>query len=414
MVFKGLLFFLLTWLSVYAECADVAVAQASEKAMSYYWSENVLWMIQQALSLAIPLLFLVSGFTGRLSDFSARWGRQWFFTIAVYVVLYILISQLIFLPFDFYAGYVHQHAYQLSTQSVERWFANEGKAVLVTTISAVSFVWIFYLLLKKSPRRWWFYSSLTSIAVLFITMFVQPIWIDPLFNEFGPMQNKQLEQQILSLAARANIEGARVYEVNKSKDTKKLNAYVTGFGSTNRIVLWDTTLSQMKPEEILFIMGHEMGHYVLHHIWWFFLYFGALSFFIFYLTYRSANWLMDRYRARFGFSRLDNIASLPLLLFITTLFTLLFLPLTNFVSRTMEHQADQFGLEITQNNKVAAESFIVLQQTNLANPRPGKIFKFWQSSHPPLGERIDFANRYCPWKEGKPLRYGKYFKEADS
>jgi Zn-dependent protease with chaperone function len=161
-------------------------------------------------------------------------------------------------------------------------------------------------------------------------------------------------------------------------------------------------------------MGHEMGHYVLHHIWWNLLYFALLSFLIFYLIYRSANFLMHRYSHRFGFSHLYQIASLPLLLFLTSLFLFLSQPLSNFVSRTMEHQADEFGLEITQNNEAAARAFLVLQQKNLAVPRPGQLFKFWRSTHPPLGERVDFCNSYCPWVEGRPLMYGRYFSNSEN
>lgn len=413
MILKMLSVLLFAGVSLYAQCSDVAVPEASEEALRYYRSGNLLWMIQQAWSLIVPILFLFTGFSGKLGTLAERWGKRWFFAIALYLVLFILIYQLLFFPLDFYAGYIRQHAYNLSTQSFGRWFANDIKGVLVAMLSAIAFVWVFYLLLKKSPRRWWFYSSLASTAIIFIMMLVKPIWIDPLFNQFGPMQDKQLEQQILALAARAGIEGGRVYEVNKSQDTKMLNAYVTGFGSTNRIVLWDTTLQQMTPDEILFVMGHEMGHFVLHHIWWYLAYFALLSFAIFYLTYRSAHWILDKFRFRFQFNQLDKIASLPLLMLLTGVFSLLSSPLTNVISRTMEHQADQFGLEITQNNQAAAEAFIVLQKKNLANPRPGWIFKTWRSSHPPLGERIDFANEYCPWAEGRPLRFGRYFQECD-
>jgi Zn-dependent protease with chaperone function len=243
---------------------------------------------------------------------------------------------------------------------------------------------------------------------MFIMMFVQPIWIDPLFNKFGPMQNKKLEKQILNLASRAGIEHGRVFEVDKSQDTKTLNAYVVGLGSSNRIVLWDTTIKQMKPDQILFVMGHEMGHYVLHHMWWEMFYVAVFSFAIFYFTYRSASFLMNRHQRRFGFKHLYDIASFPLLLFLISFYMLLLTPLMNYISRQFEHHADRFGLEITHDNKAAGEAFIALQQENLANPRPGPIFKFWRSTHPPLGERVDFCNSYCPWKEGHKEKYAKY------
>lgn len=394
----------------HTQCAHVAIPEASEQALRFYKSGNILWIITQAWALIIPLLFLVTGVSGKLGKFASKWGKNWFFTLVVYLVLFIAIFQLLDLPLDFYASYIRLHDYGLSNQSFGRWFGNYGKSSLVSLIGAIAFVWIFYLLLKKSPKRWWFYSSLAAIVILFITMLVQPIWIDPLFNKFGPMQNKELEQEILHLAAKARIENGRIYEVDKSQDTTMLNAYVVGLGSSNRIVLWDTTLAKLSQDQLLFVMGHEMGHYVLHHIWWGLAYYGALSFLIFYLTYRSANALLHRYRKKFGFSHLYEIASLPLLLLLTGFFLLLSTPLSNFFSRTIEHHADEFGLEITQNNQAAGEAFVALQQQNLANPKPGPIYKFWRSTHPPLGERIDFCNSYCPWKQNRPLKYGRFFQ----
>jgi STE24 endopeptidase len=393
------------------ECAQVAVPEATEQALRYYQSGNILWIVQQAWSLIVPLLFLLWGLTGKMSTLAARWGRNWYFTIIVYLILFIAISQLLNFPLDFYSDYIRQHQYGLSTQTLSRWFDNYGKSALVAIIIAAAFIWIFYLFLKKSPRRWWFYGSLASIGIMFIMMVVQPIWIDPLFNQFGPMKNKKLERQILNLASRAGIAQGRVFEVDKSQDTKMLNAYVIGFGATNRIVLWDTTIQQLTPDEILFVMGHEMGHYVMHHLWWNLGYSAALSFLVFYLTYRSANFLLKKYHHRFGFNSLANIASLPLLLLLINIFMLLSSPISNCFSRYFEHEADRFGLEITQDNKAAAEAFIALQQENLAIPRPGLLFKIWRSSHPPLGERIDFCNSYCPWKREEPLKYTEYFQK---
>lgn len=392
-----------------AQCAQVTVPEASERAMQFYKSGNVLWIVQVAWSLMIPLLFLVKGFTGRLAHLAHHWGKKWFFIIVVYLILFIVLYQILNLPLAFYGEFIRPHEYGLSSQSMSRWFGNYGKATFVSLVGAIAFIWIFYLLLKKSPKRWWFYSSLAGSAISFFMMFVQPIWVDPLFNKFGPMKDKQLEQQILGLAERAGINQGRVYEVDKSQDTSMLNAYVVGLGRTNRIVLWDTLIQQMTADQILFVMGHEMGHYVLDHIWWNLLYYSLLSFAIFYLTYRSANYLLRRYHHRFGFRELSNIASLPLFLLLITIFSLLTDPLSNYVSRYMEHEADRFGLEITQNNQAAGEAFLALQQKNLANPRPGPIFKFWRSTHPPIGERVDFTNSYCPWSQGQPLKYGNHF-----
>ncbi|MFI5334630.1 MAG: M48 family metallopeptidase [Chlamydiales bacterium] len=393
-----------------AECANVVVPEASQQAMRYYESGNILWIFQQAWALIIPLLFLITGFSGKLASFSEKVGKKWFFGITVYLVIFIVLYKLLSLPMDYYAGYIRQHAYDLSTQSAAHWFSNYGMETFIGLLGAIAFVWIFYLLLKKSPKRWWFYSSLVTIGISFIMIFVQPIWIDPLFNTFGQMQDKKLEKEILHLAARAGISHGRVFEVDKSGETSMLNAYVTGVGKTGRIVLWDTTIKQMKPDEILFVMGHEMGHYVLHHIWLYLAIMSATTFVIFYLTYLSANFLLRRYQKRFGFKHLYNIASLPLLLLLTGIFLFLASPFFNYLSRHIEHEADRFGLEITQNNDAAGRAFLILQQGNLANPRPGPVYTFWRATHPSLGDRVDFCNSYCPWKEGKPLKYAKHFE----
>jgi len=392
-----------------ADCAHVVVPEASALAMQYYRSGNILWTLGQCLALGIPLLFFIQRFSAKLSAWCSHQGKKWFFAISLYLTIFTCLYHLLMLPFDFYVEYIRQHAYQLSNQPLTQWFKDDVKSFFITLVGVLAFAWIFYLFLKKSPKRWWIYGSLVNIAITFFSLLIEPIWIDPLFNQFTPMQDKRLEKEILQLASRAGIEGGRVFEVNKSQETNMLNAYVTGFGKTGRIVLWDTTINRLSKEELLFVMGHEMGHYVLHHLWWYMLYFSISSFVIFYLLYLLSHFLLRRYPKFWGFKHLYNIASLPLLIFLLSLLTLLSLPFFNLMSRHLEHEADRFGLELTRNNQAAGEAFIVLQEENLANPRPGPIYKIWRSSHPPLAERVEFANTYCPWKNHQELRYQRYF-----
>jgi len=239
---------------------------------------------------------------------------------------------------------------------------------------------------------------------------VEPIWVEPLFNDFGKMKNKQLEAEILAMTDRAGIEGARVFEVNKSTDTKTVNAYVTGLGSTKRIVLWDTLLNKLDEREILFVMGHEMGHYVLNHVLQGDLFAVAMVFVGLYLIHRIAKTIISRCKNRLGFDRLGDIASWPLILLVGNLLYLLVAPGVMAFSRHLEHEADRFGLEITQDNHAAAMSFVKLLDANLGNPRPGWLYKVWHSSHPTPAERIEFCNEYRPWENGERLRYGDRFR----
>ncbi|MDP1608595.1 MAG: M48 family metallopeptidase [Chlamydiales bacterium] len=385
-------------LELLGQCARVEIPEMSEQAVSFYRSGVVLWSAEQIWALLLPCLFLVTGFSGRLASFAEKRCKIRYFSIALYLVLFFLSSWLLSLPLDLYASYFRPHSYGLSTQSLALWFDHYGKQCLITLGFSLATVWIFYWLLAKSPKRWWLYSSFVGIALSFFTVALQPIWIDPLFNDFGPMKNKELEQQILDLAAGAGIEKGRIYEVNKSQETKMLNAYVIGFGETKRIVFWDTLLQQMSPAQVLFVVGHEMGHYVLGHMWWSFLYYSALLLAMFYLASKWALSLLARFHKLFRFNKLSSIASLPLFFFVFTALSLLSDPLSCFIQRIEERQADRFGLELTKNNQAAGEAFVILQKSNLANPRPDPFSYFWRCSHPSLEERIKFANSYCPWE----------------
>ncbi len=389
--------------------APVPVPEPDEKAMRYYRSGNVLWVAGTAWGLVIPALFLFTGFSARIRDWAAAVGRRWFFVIAVYFLLFSVILFVVDLPLSYYAGYVREHAYGLSNQSAGAWLGDQLKGLLVGMIVGVLFLWIPYLILRRSPRRWWLYCGLAAIPFMFFVMLITPIWISPIFDKFGPMKDKALEARILDLADRAGIDADRVFEVDKSKDTETVNAYVTGFLGTKRIVLWDTLVAKFDDGEVLFVMGHEMGHYVLRHVIIGVLFFSLLVMASLYAVHRASAVLIARFKDRFGFDRLSDVGSLPLLMLLFGACMLVVAPVVNGVSRMMEHEADRFGLEITQNNRDAATAFVKLQKENLGNPRPGLLYKLWRSLHPTLGDRIDFANAYRPWEAGAPLRYGHLF-----
>jgi STE24 endopeptidase len=388
----------------------VPVPEPSEKALSYYRSGIVLWILNILWGLLIPALFLFTGFSARIRDWAMRIGKWWFFVIGIYFTIFLLINFVIDLPLNYYQGFARQHAYGLSNQTLGKWFGDQIKGLLIGIVAGFLFLWIPYLLLKKSPRRWWLYTGLLAIPFLILAILVQPVWIDPLFNKFGAMKNKELETRILALAERAGIEGGRVYEVAKSEDTKALNAYVTGFGATKRIVLWDTIIAKLNEDELLFVMGHEMGHYVLGHVWKSILFFSLLIIVTLYAIHRTAGWLINKYQRQFGFTELSDIASLPLIILLFGAYFLIVTPIALAFSRHNEHEADRFGLEITRNNRAGAMAFVKLQQENLGVPRPNILVKLWQASHPTLGERIDFSNEYRPWEKGEALRYGELFK----
>ncbi|MCI0662384.1 MAG: M48 family metalloprotease, partial [Acidobacteria bacterium] len=220
--------------------APVPVPEPSEKAQSYHRSGIAIWLLSTIWGWLILALFLFTGFSARIRNWAQRLGKKWFFVIGIYFALFTIISFVIDFPLSYYVSYAREHAYGLSNQTFGKWFGDSLKGLMISLIVGFLTAWVPFLLLKKSPRRWWLYTGLLAIPFLIFFILITPIWIDPLFNDFGQMKDKALEAKILNLAERAGIEGGRVFEVNKSVDTKALNAYVTGFGNTKRIVLWDT------------------------------------------------------------------------------------------------------------------------------------------------------------------------------
>jgi len=375
----------------------VSVPEASAQALRYFRSGNVIWAVELLLGFALPALLLFTGWSARLRSLSSGIAHGHSYpTLVVYLVL---LSGLLFsiqLPLTVYVGYVREHAYGLSAQTFSKFALDRLKGLVIGLIVGALVIWVPYLLLARSPTRWWLWTGLLALPFFTLVLLITPVYIAPLFNKFGPMKDKALEGQVLAVAAQAGVEGARVFEVNKSVDTEKVNAYVTGIGRTKRIVLWDTLLARLTPQETRFVVGHELGHYVLGHVWINILISWGLTLVGLYGAHRGAGFLLARFGGRFGFTTLADPASLPLLMLLLSLFSFVIGPASLALSRHHERQADRFGLDLTGDTHAAATAFVALQKQNLAVPRPGLLYKIFRASHPPIGERVDFINSYRP------------------
>ena len=394
-----------------ADRGPVAVPAPSEKAVRFYRSGIALWFVGRSWGLAVPALILVTGLSSRIRRFASGRGRPWLVEVALYAVAFLGVEFLLNLPLRYYSGFLRLHEYGLSVQPFDRWLGDALKGLGVEVVGALLFLWVPYWIMHRSPRRWWLYTGLLTLPFAGFSALIAPVAVDPLFNQFGPMKDRRLEAKIDALARRAGIEGGKIFEVDKSRDTTTVNAYVTGLFGTKRIVLWDTLLAKLEDEEILAVMGHEMGHYVLNHVAQGLLLSSVGTILALYLIHRASDGLIRRFGPRFGFDRISDVASVPLILLLAQVTILLGSPVINGFSRHMEHEADRFALEITRDNRSAALGFAKLQEDNLSVPFPGWLSKVWRSTHPPIGERIEFCNSYRPWEAGEPLRYGGFFRD---
>lgn len=391
--------------------ARVSVPEATPQALRYYRSGMVLWALGGIVTLLIPAVILFSGLSGWMwRRIDSAVGR-WLLAAVVFTVAYFTLDWVLRLPLSFYRGYVRQHAYGLSNQSFGQWLGDSVKARLFLLVFLAVVVPGLYGFFRAAPKRWWLYASAALAVVTVFVVLIQPIWVAPRFDDFGPMRDKPLEAEILALAHRAGIEAERVFEVDKSEDTEAVNAYVTGVGATRRIVLWDTLVDKLEPAQVRFVMGHEMGHYVLKHVWYFIAFTVGMILVTLYTAHRSMEGLVRRFGDRFGFHRVADVASLPLALLIAFGLGFLVSPVANALSRYQEHEADRFALELTHDNRAGATSFVTLSAVNLANPDPGPIYRLFRATHPAVADRIEFANDYRPWETGQAQRYAHLFAD---
>jgi STE24 endopeptidase len=362
---------------------------------------NVLYFVGTAWSIGILLLLLTTGASRRMRDVAVRATKKPFVAAMLYLVLFILVTTLLELPLAYYSGFVVPHQFDLTNQSLASWTGDLLKGLGVSLLITVP-LGAFALLGIQKVKNWWAMLWAVSIPLIILMVVIQPIVLDPIFNKFEPLQDQVLRQKLLDLASKAGIEGGRVYQVNKSKQTKTLNAYVNGIGPTNRIVMWDTLLAELTHDEVLAVMGHEMGHYVMKHIWKGLAFSLGLSFVVFFVVQRVHDKGLTKYGPRWGFTERGDPASVPWLLLIASVVSFLLSPVISGYSRTMEHQADIFGLEVTRLNEPMATAFIKLAENSKTDPTPHPFIRFWRYSHPPISERIPFSLSYKPWEQGKP------------
>jgi len=363
-------------------------------------------LLEPLLTVAIGLLMLFTGVAQRFRDLAQALARRRWLRALVFFSLYSIAMAIALLAVEWYGGWLLEHQFHLSDQSLGAWAIDQLKALAfeIVAVGVVPVVALAWLVVESSPRRWWLWLSIGAAPVMALSVLLQPLVFEPLFNKFTPLEDASLRHDILALAARADVPARDVYEVDMSKRTKKVNAYVSGFGGSQHIVIWDTTLQQMSRDEILFVMGHEMGHYVLHHIWKGLLLTCLGSFAVFWVAAVFVHGLLARFGERWGVPNAGDLAALPLILAMLGLVNWLGQPITNVVSRQIEHEADVFALEITHDNDAGARSFLKLAQGNRSDPEPARWVELMLYSHPSLGERIRFALDYRPWERGQPNR----------
>jgi STE24 endopeptidase len=364
--------------------------------VNFFYGLFALWLILQ-LKLSV-----------RYRDWAIRASSRRFVQACVFAPLLVLTLAVLTLPSDIY-GQMIEKQFGISVQGWGSWAGDWALEQAVSLVLATVFVCVLYAVIRKSPQRWWLYFWLASLPMVVLVMLVTPWVIDPLFHKFEPLQKRDpalvtaLEQMVQR--AGVHIPRERMFWMNAGKKTVALNAYVTGIGQSKRIVIWDTTIAKLNTPQIVFTVGHETGHYVLQHVPKGITLAAALFLLLFYLGYRLAVWAVAGCGGSWGIRGLDDWASLPVLVLLLSVLQFAGNPILSAYSRYAEHQADQFGLEITHgltpdSGQVAAQTFQTMGEVNLADPDPNPLDVFLFFEHPRISDRVQFCLAYHPWSQG--------------
>ncbi len=383
------------------------------KSKALYELRGKLLIIDTVYSIILLLALLYLGIAAKYRDWAESVSKYRFVQAVIFVPLLLLTITALSLPLDAYQHSISLR-YGLSVQSWGSWFADLVKGQGVTLVFAIPILWILTILIRKSPRRWWFYSWIV-VSILFVFgIFITPVLIDPLFNKFEPLEktNPQLVTDIEKVTERGGLKipRDRMFLMKASEKVTTLNAYVTGFGSSKRVVVWDNTIQKANTPETLFVFGHEMGHYVLNHI-----VIGMTATVMglllgFYLLFVISRWTFSRFQQRWHMRDLSDWAALPMLFLIFSILSTISQPIGSTVSRQLEHNADVYGLEVTHginanSQEAGAHSFQTLGELSLSYPYPSKFVVFWFYDHPPISDRVRFAHEYDPWSKGGQPKY---------
>lgn len=365
-----------------ARVAGPARAQSDSYFEGGYW----LSLVDLVWALSVSGLLLWLGLSARLRDWIVERTHSRAYQAILYAAAYVVIVFAVEFPLALYEGYFREHAYGLSNQSFAAWLGDTGTGLALTFVAAVIFVPLLYAAIRRAKESWWLWGAGLAIAFQIVTAVIYPIYVAPLFNHYTPLPDSPLKTQILSLARASDIPADNVWVMDASRQSNRISANVSGFLGTTRMTLNDNLLKQGSPDEILAVLGHEMGHYVMGHILRGLLLMGLLTIIAFAFLHWGFRFAAEMFGGQWQVRRVDDIAGLPLLAALASLFFFAATPLTNSMIRTAEHQADIFGLNAVR--KPDAFATAMLKLSTYRKLEPGKWEEIIFFDHPSGRTRV--------------------------
>jgi STE24 endopeptidase len=374
--------------------AYLALIPADKTARSDAYFEGGYWLIlwDFLYGIVVVLLLLNLRWSARMRDLSERVTRFKPIHTFVYWLQYLVLTTILTFPLTVYEGYFREHKYGLATQTFGPWMSDQLKNLGVNLVLGGILVVMLFGIVRRLPRTWWIWGSVATILFLVFVVLISPVYIFPIFNKVTRLDDPKIVDPILSMARANGIPAKDVFEIDASKQTTRMSANVSGFASTMRITLNDNLLRRGSPEEIQAVMGHEMGHYVMNHIYKSTMYQLIVTVVAFAYLYWGLNWALQRWGEKWQIRGVDDTAVLPLVVLLVSIFGFVNTPLDNTFTRTQEYEADMYGLNTSRQPDGFAQAAIHLGEYRKMSPMPIEEWIFFD--HPSGHNRIFAAMRW--------------------
>ena len=379
--------------------AYLAKVSPEKKARSDAYFEGGYWLHlwEFLYGVGVAWLLLARRWSARMRDFAERATRAKPIQTFLYWAQYVVCTSVLLFPLTVYERFFREHQYGFATQTFGPWFADRVKELAVALVLGGLTVVLLYGVVRKAPRTWWIWGSLTATALLAFSFLIAPVLVFPLFNKYSRLSDPALRGPILSLARANGIPSEDVYVMDASRQTTRISANVSGLFGTLRITLNDNLLRRCSLPEIQSVLGHEMGHYVLHHLPKGIVFFGIVIVVGFAFLRASFDAALRRYGGRWGVRGAGDVAGLPLFAILVASYLFVLTPVTNSIIRVQEAEADLFGLNASQEPDGFAEVSLKLGEYRKLDP--GRIEEILLYDHPSGRNRIYAAMR---WKAEHP------------
>jgi STE24 endopeptidase len=361
--------------------------EALQRAADYTFARNRVGMIESLAVTAAFLFFLFGGWLAPYERWVAGVSGSFVGGGVVFFLGLILARTVLGLPFSLYRTFRVERDFGFNTTTPKLWMSDLIKSLILSVILSAILIGGALWLVETAPRFWWLWVWGFFALFTVLLMYLSPVLIEPLFFKFEPLRREGLEEAIRDLMSRAGLAVSRVFQVDASRRSRHSNAYFTGIGRVKRIVLFDTLLEQMKDQEILAVLAHEVGHWRLRHVLRRIIFLQIAMLVGLYLAFRLVGW--EGLPAIVGLADASFAGRALILLFLAGLVSFFFTPLSSYSSRRHEWQADDFASRLTGRPADLASALVKLSLENLANLHPHPLYAWFHYSHPPMVQRIE-------------------------